>query len=198
MRRAVGSILALALGAGMVSGQEPGPTATLKGRDSALRAVLGGADRDFTPAEEPRLRQILFDVFDYDSHAQECLGRHWTAMSEAERREARRLITLLLERSSLDKLRDFRSEAVQYVDEVIDPGGPAAATVTTRVNRKGERWTVAYRMRRTGAVWRIVDVVVEGASTIESNRAAFAKEIRATGVQGLLAKLRRKAAERRP
>lgn len=198
MRRAIGSVLAFALGAGLASGQGQGPTATLKGRDVAVRAVLGGAHRDLTPAEEPRLRQILSGVFDYDSHAQECLGRYWAAMSEAEKGEARRLITQLLERSSVDKLRDFRSEAVQYVDEVIDPANDAAATVTTQVNRKGETWTVAYRMRKSGTAWRIVDVVVEGASTVESNRAAFSKEIRTTGVQGLLEKLRRKAAEKRP
>ena len=51
-------------------------------------------------------------------------------------------------------------------------------------------------MRLAGGQWRIVDVIVEDASTVENNRAAFYKEIRASGIPGLLEKLRKKAAQR--
>jgi phospholipid transport system substrate-binding protein len=186
------SLIPLAAAAWALEGAPGSPLAALRARDRQLRDVLGERKREATPANEARLRQAVNGTFDYAAHARSSFGRYWEQLSEAERREALRLVSTLLERAALDKVTEFSLDRIQYVSESVDPGGEAA-TVLTRVRRGAETAEIGYRMVRAGEAWRIVDIVVEGSSSVESNRAAFAKEIRASGVPGLLEKLRRKA-----
>jgi phospholipid transport system substrate-binding protein len=182
--------LALALAAAALAA---GPLETLRARDRQIRQVLGERGKVLSAEEDARLRTLVNGIFDYETHARESFGRYWDPMSEIQRQEALRLVTLLLERSSMEKVHEYRANTIQYVSERIDGGG---ATVETRVTHGREKWAVGYRMRQAGGQWRIVDVIVEDASTVENNRAAFYKEIRASGVPGLLEKLRKKAAQR--
>jgi ABC-type transporter MlaC component len=167
-----------------------GPLETLRLRDRQIHELLGERE----PRDE-RLRALVNGIFDYETHARESFGRCWTQLGERERVEAVRLVATLLERSSMEKVREYRSDRIQYLSESIDAADPALATVLTRVTRGRERWEIGYRMRLGGSGWRIVDVLPEGASSIENNRAAFYKEIRAGGVEALLAKLRKKAGQ---
>lgn len=182
--------LALALVAVAVAA---GPLETLRTRDRQIRQVLGERGKALSAEEDSRLRALVNGIFDYETHARESFGRYWDQMSEPQRQEALRLVTLLLERSSMEKVHEYRANTIQYISERIDG---ADATVQTGVRHGGEKWAVGYRMRLAGGQWRIVDVIVEDASTVENNRAAFYKEIRASGIPGLLEKLRKKAAQR--
>lgn len=171
-----------------------GPMETLRDRDRRIREVLR-EDKSIRGSErESRLRVLVTEIFDYETHARESLGQYWSQLAEGERKEALQLIATLLERSSIEKVQEYQTDRIQYLSETNDSSIPAAVCVTTRVTREGEAWEIAYRMRQVEGRWKIVDVLVEGASTVESNRASFYKEIRSSGIQSLLAKLRKKAA----
>jgi phospholipid transport system substrate-binding protein len=173
-----------------------GPLETLRDRDRRIREVLAVNEREPTNERDAQLRGLVSGIFDYETHARESFGRYWDQMSEAQRKEAVRLVSTLLERSSMEKVHEYRANRIQYVSERFDPNNPASVTVTTRVRREREDWEVAYRMYQSGGRWRIVDVLVEGASSLENNRAAFYKEIRVSGVEGVLEKLRRKVEQK--
>jgi phospholipid transport system substrate-binding protein len=195
MRGAAG-VLAAVSAAAVLTAAAAGPKDTLIARDRQIRQILGEPGRTLSAGDDARLRALVNDTFDYETHARESFGALWNQMNERDRAEGLRLVTLLLERASMDKVHEYRTDRIEYVSEQADPAGPGSATVVTRVTRKRETWEIGYRMRLSGPQWRIVDVVVEGASSIENNRAAFQKEIRASGIQGLLGKLRRKADQR--
>ncbi len=199
MTRGILCIASMLLAAGglALEGAPTGPTAALRARDRQIRDILSEQKQGTTPRNEARLRQAVNGIFDYEAHARASFGRHWAQLSDAERKEGLSLVSTLLERSALDKVREFSMESIQYVSESVDPDG-AGAGVLTRVKRGAETAEVSYRMLWVGARWRIVDIVVEGASSVESNRAAFSREIRASGVRGLLDKLRRKAERKAP
>ncbi len=169
-----------------------GPLDTLRARDRQIRKILSDQKEGASPEDEAQLRQAVNGIFDYEAHARASFGRYWDQLSTRDREEGLRLVSALLERSALDKVKEFSPETIQYISETIDPDGHAA-NVLTRVTRGTEMAEIGYRMQLAGDRWRIVDIVVEGASSVESNRAAFYKEIRTSGVEGLLDKLRRKA-----
>lgn len=166
-----------------------GPLETLRIRDRQIHDLLA---RDHQDTE---LRALVNGIFDYETHARESFGRYWDQLGERDRAEAVRLVTSLLQRSSMEKVKEYRADRIQYVSESVDAADAALATVLTRVTRGRERWEIGYRMRLGASGWRIVDVLPEGASSIESNRAAFYREIRAAGVPALLEKLRKKAGQ---
>jgi phospholipid transport system substrate-binding protein len=192
------ALLLLAVLSSAASAAALGPLETLRQRDRQIRELLGEREQALSGDKDARLRVLVGGILDYEAHARESFGRYWQQLGGQDRKEALRLLTVLLTRSSMDKVQQYRSDKIQYVSESIDAADPAAATVTTRVTRDREKWEIGYRMRLSEGHWKIVDVVVEGASSVENNRAAFYKEIRASGLQGLLEKLRRKAEGNHP
>ena len=69
--------------------------------------------------------------------------------------------------------------------------------VPTRVVVKGEPTDIAYRMRRSPGSWRIVDIIVDGVSTVENYRSSFPRVIQKEGVDGLIHRLERGERRRR-
>lgn len=68
--------------------------------------------------------------------------------------------------------------------------------VQSEVRGKGEPVKLDYRLDKTDAGWKIIDVNVGGIWLVTSYRSQFAQEISAGGIDGLIAKLseRNKAA----
>ena len=171
-----------------------GPLETLRSRDLQIRELLGEREEKPGAEEDARLRTLVGSIVDFEGHTRESFGIYWYELGEADRREALRLVTILLERSLWDKVWKHRSDRIQYVSENIESADPAKATVHSRITRDEESWEVLYRMRLNGTQWRIVDIMLQGVSSVERNRSTFYKEIRRSGLPGLFEKLRKKAA----
>ncbi len=197
MKLSLASAALLAVGALAGTSSGAGPMETLRARDSQIREILNEQNRGAALRNEASLRQAVNASFDYEAHARLSFGRNWETLSERDRKEALRLVSTLLERSALEKVRQYSTQKIQYLSESVHPGG-TEATVLTRVRGASDTAEIGYRMLRAGETWKIVDIVVEGASSVESNRAAFAKEIRSIGVNGLLDKLRKKVERASP
>ena len=170
----------------------PSPLNAVREWDMKIRAILERPATKKTE-RETRLKAVVSPLLDYETHTRESLGGDWNRMTAAERSSATQAITVVLERSSIEKVRHFVSQKVEYLSEEFDRADPETASVRTRVQNKRE---VVYRMRWADGRWRIFDIVIEGASSVESNRAAFSKEIKSSGIAGLLEKLRKKANEK--
>lgn len=174
-----------------------GPLETLRARDLQIREVLGQSGHKISSDREGRLRALVSDIVDYEAYARDSFGIYWSRLAEGERSEAVRWLRTIVERSLMAKMEDYASEAIQYVSEDFDPEDPNMAMVLTHVRRQGEQLNIGYRMRQAEGRWRIVDIVMEGASSTEKNRVSFYKEIHGAGLQSLLEKLRKRA-ERAP
>jgi ABC-type transporter MlaC component len=164
----------------------------LRNRDLQVRQILDEQKMKPSAEEDARLRDLVGSIVDFERHTRESFGIYWYELNEADRAEAIRLVTSLLQRSMLKKVYEYRSDRAQYVSEIIDPADPAVAKVLTLITRGEARWEIQYRMRLNGAEWKIVDIILQGASSVERNRSTFYKEIRGSGARGLLEKLRRK------
>jgi ABC-type transporter MlaC component len=181
-------MLAALIAAALLAAAGPA-TAALQARDAELRAALPPAGGQISPEVQRRLEAILSRAFDVPAMVAASLDARWATLTEAQRRRFLDAFGGKLRHAAGSGLEDYRASTVAYEPEVERPGG--LALVPTKVSARGETSAVTYSMRRTASGWRIVDITVDGVSTVENYRASFARIISKEGVDGLLVRLER-------
>ncbi len=180
-------VLALLLAAG------EGPTETLKQRDAEIRAVLPPEGQEVTPEARSRLEKIVTRAIDMRAMAESALGARWKQMTEKQRKRLLTAFEKRFQQVGSSELDGYRSTKIEYrAEEKVDE---EVVKVPTQVDVKGEPTEITYAMRRGKEGWRIVDIVVDGVSTVENYRSSFAKVIAKEGVEGLIGRLSRGAAK---
>jgi len=123
------------------------------------------------------------------------MGRYWRQATPEQQHALQEQFKLLLVRTYAGALSQVGDQTVQ-----IKPSrgrtDDSDAVVRTVVKGKSEPIQLDYRLEKTGGAWKVYDVNVLGVWLAENYRNAFAQEIGASGIDGLIAKLveRNKAA----
>jgi len=181
---ALGLVMARDAAAGQVSDQ-------LRSRIDRVVSILEDPILKVRPEERRvALRGAATDIFDFTEVTRRSLGRHWQAATPAEREELVQLFTVLLERSYLGRIEQYRDERIAVVGEVLD--GELATVRTRLVSKSGTETPVDYRLYRAGDRWMAYDVSVEGVSLVANYRSQFNKIIQASSTQALVKRLRAK------
>jgi phospholipid transport system substrate-binding protein len=171
-------------------------TAALKQRDAEIRAALPPPGGEVTPEVRKELEAIVTRAVDLRAMAEAALGARWKGMKEAQRRRLVGAFENRFRQLSGGELDQYRSVEVKYGDEAPAAGG--AVKVPTSVVVKGEPTEIAYTLRQAQQGWRIVDIAVDGVSTVENYRASFARIIQKEGVEGLIQRLEKGSAGAKP
>jgi len=182
--RAVMLMVAAALTAGETA------TESLKARDAEIRAALPAEGARVTPEARKKLEAIITAAVDLRGMAQSALGARWQKMTEAQRKRLVGAFEKRFRASSGEELDGYRTTTIDYRPEVVASG---VVQVPTRILVKAEPTEVTYTMRRDKIGWRIVDITVDGVSTVENYRSSFARVIAKDGVDGLIQRLERGA-----
>ena len=140
-----------------------------------------------------RLREVVFPLFDFPEMAKRSLGFHWRRLSPEERQEFVTLFTNLLERSYAGKIDLYDGETVVFTGEVVEDN--YARVDSKLVSKKGEEFSVDYKLLRTNGDWRIYDVVVEHISLVNNYRSQFNRVIANSSYKNLIKKINRKLKE---
>ena len=194
-RRAVVSLLGLALGAFSAASPMTATGALAKSKNRALLPgeakdlikALGDAavallsDRSLSkPERTRRFRHLLNQSFAMKGIARFALGRYWRRADFPQRRRYLKLFEDYIVNSYAARFGNYGGELFIVAKEKID--GRGWATVSTRIHRPGgEPVKVIWHLReRLGAVL-IVDVVVEGISMSLTQRSDFAASIHTVG-----------------
>lgn len=170
-------------------GAAGGATESLRARDAEIRAALPPQGAQVTPEARRRIEGIVTKAVDVRAMVQASLGSRWAQLSESQRR---RLVTAFqnrFRRTSGSELDSYRSTQIDYKPEV--DSGDGTVQVPTRLVVKGEPTDIAYTMKREKDGWHIIDIVVDGVSTVENYRSSFARIISKEGVEGLIKRLER-------
>ena len=164
----------------------------------AKQAVDSLADHKVSrPDRIVRFRRLFNDSFAVEVIGRWILGRHWRTATDAEQAEYLRLFEDLMVVSYVDRFAEYAGEAlkvhravtenestVTIFSEIVRPNGGPPVRVDWRVGRNKD------------AVYKIVDVVVEGASMSNTMRSDFTSVInqKSGQVSGLIEVLREKTA----
>ena len=127
------------------------------------------------------------------------LGRYWNRLPEAQRQDYEGLFRDVVIRGMARRLNGYANDAKGPIEERFRilgsaPAGERDALVRSKVfPTNGPPLALDWRLREGDAGPVIIDLIVEGASLLVSQRSEFAAVIERHDLDGLLAELRARA-----
>jgi phospholipid transport system substrate-binding protein len=162
-------------------------TDALKARDAEIRNALPPAAREMTAAERKHLGDLLTEAVDLPGMAQSALGKRWEKVSEADRKRYVKAFSAFFKMASEGEIDFYRSSQIAYDAETPAEGGDV--NVPTTITLKDEPTPVVYTVRKEPAGYKILDLSVDGVSTVENYRSSFGKVLDREGMDGLVKRL---------
>ncbi|MCA9690220.1 MAG: ABC transporter substrate-binding protein [Myxococcales bacterium] len=148
------------------------------------------------PNEE--LAKSVDSLLNYKELAVRSLGgeAHYTERCAPKCDEFETLLANLIRRNYLDRIRTSKKYDVVYVGEEAKEDYTKVLTrVTFESDGRPQSVEVAYKMTREGEAWRVVDIITDGVSLSRTYKYEFKKTHEASGIDGLISKLKDKLAE---
>jgi phospholipid transport system substrate-binding protein len=140
-----------------------------------------------------QLRETIYPRFDFTEMAKRSLGPHWSRRTPQEQQEFVKAFTDLLENSYLDQIESYNGEKIAYTREQLDKD--SAEVFTKVINKKGEEFSINYKLHSVGGEWKVYDVVVEDISLVNNYRSQFNRVLANASFDELLKKLQQKMPE---
>lgn len=172
--------------------------ATIRIKTAIDKLIEIVTDHDLDPPEmaEKRacmIRETVSSVFDWQAFSQRALGRHWRDLNQEQKDEFVNLFGQLLERTYMDKTRQYSGQQMDFLDEKID--GKYGIVNAEVVVKNGTNIAVEFRVMKENEKWFIYDVYVEGVGLVNNYRVQFNNILIKSGYKELLARLKAKLDE---
>lgn len=139
------------------------------------------------------IREAVDMVFDWEAFSQRAMGRHWRKLNKGEREVFIFLFGRLLERTYMDKTRQYSGEQIRFVDEKTDEKYGTVDSIVTTNN--GTEVEVKYSVIKRDGTWFVYDVYVEGVSLVNNYRVQFNRIMIKSSFDELLQRLKAKLDE---
>ena len=196
MKRVIAlGLLLLALGGGTIDAAIRPPQDVIQDTSGrmieALRQNRAALDRD--PSQIYGLvDQIVLPNFDFDLMSRWVLGRAWQQATPDQRRRFTDEFRTLLVRTYAKALLEYSNEEIRLLPQPT-VGDGSEVTVKTEVRLKaGRPIQINYSMHRNNDGWKVYDVTVDGVSLVTNYRSTFASQIRANGMDSVIADLQQR------
>jgi len=168
-----------------------GPEQTLK---DTINGVMDAIHKDRAAAagDPDRTYEIVQKQFlpstDFMLTTQYAVGNAWAKATPAQREALFKQFQTLLARTYAMQLTQIQGENTQfkYAPAPRAAADASDAVVRTTVTTGGDTMAIDYRLRKTGAGWRIYDIDMMGAWMIQVYRQQFAAQLASGGVDGLI------------
>jgi phospholipid transport system substrate-binding protein len=138
-----------------------------------------------------RLRQIVYPLFDFNEMAMRSLGANWRRINRQQQKEFVSTFTALLEKTYADQIDLYDGQKVVYSGESID--GDHAQVDSRIIDKKGQTYSVSYRLHQVDGKWKIYDVIAENISLVNNYRSQFNRVIGKSSFEELLKTMKQQA-----
>lgn len=171
-------------------------TDRIKAATDKLIEIVSNHDLDAPGMAAKRakmIRETVDTVFDWSAFSQRALGKHWSTLNQPQKKEFIFFFGQLLERTYMDKTRNYSGEKMIFLNEKIDGKyGVIGAKVALG---SGKEVALEYRVIKPTDKWFIYDVYVEGISLVSNYRSQFSTILSKSGYDELLKRLKTKLDE---
>jgi len=170
-----------------------GATDELRGAIEKVQTILNDPQLKAAGKKGERLdklRQVIQPKFDFTEMAKRSLGANWQRRNAEEQREFVRAFTELLENAYADSIDSYDGDKVVFTNEKQDK---EYAEVNTKiVSKKGEEFSVNYKLHQASGSWKVYDVVIENISIVNNFRSQFNRVIAKSSYEDLLRTMKEK------
>lgn len=149
---------------------------------------------DPPPQKAVRMEDILRRGFDFPTIGRFVLGRFWNTASPQQRDEYLKVFTDFVAKSYSRRLAEEATVSGFNITGLRDLGEGDYLVQTAITRPSAAPLNYEWRVRDSGGGVKIVDVVVEGVSLLVTQRSDFTSLAGQSGIDGLIASLRDKAA----
>ena len=184
---------------GVVKAGDMDDSATAFVQDLEKEAIAALADTTKPrPDRVTAFRSLFRDKFAVGVIGRWTLGRSWRKASPEEQKEFLMLFEDLMVATYVDRFSSYAGEGLKYTKTVpVDENMSTVHTEIVRPDQADARpISVLWRVGRQGELYKVLDVVVQGASMSLTLQKEFTAIVRNKGsVAGLIEELRKKTAE---
>jgi phospholipid transport system substrate-binding protein len=205
MTRAHRYVLAIALaviasftaaGRARATGDGPG-TKVVRQANETIQGLLKQKVEPGSDAEKKLAAKVttsVRDFLDVEMLGQRALVDHWKEIPAAKQKELLETLRALIEDNYVKGLRANLEYTIDYTGESTDKDGQTLVTTIINTKRKGRPYQihVDYVLVGDAGKLRCYDVKTDGVGLVENYRAQFNKIIGKDGVDGLIAKMKKK------
>lgn len=160
--------------------------------DTAMNTV---AVKDLSDGERAlRFRNLFVNTFDLPEISKLVLGRYWRPATAEQRGEFQKLFEDIQVYTWTRRFKEYSGETLDIFGVEADASGDSL--VVSQIRRHNlAPINVSWRVRRDGETFRVVDIIVEGASMIVTYRSDYSGVLSSQGgkLDSLLAVMRQKA-----
>jgi len=144
----------------------------------AEKAIESLTTKNISKGErEQRFRTLMLDNFAISGIARFVLGRHWPRASEQQKSEYLKLFEDLMVATYAERFSKYAGETLEV--EQAEERGENDIIVYSSIRRidGAQPIKVAWRVRGKAGGYKIVDVIVEGISMVQTQKSEFASFI---------------------
>ena len=131
-------------------------------------------------AKKAELRKLLNESFDMNTIARFSLGTYWKAATPAQQQEYLKLFNNMIVKVYSKRFSDYKGQKFEVKSARKETDKDSVVT-SFIVPTDGPQVQIDWRVRNKGGSYRVVDIVVEGVSMSQTQRADFASVINRGG-----------------
>lgn len=171
------------------------PVKVVEGFTSTMSSVLKDAEQLGFRGRYERLQPAIEHSFDLDFMSEKSLGSHWQKLTPEQQQTWRQAFQRYMVSNYASRLNHFNNQTFEQLGQEQAAGD--TLLIKTRIHDPGEEDVdLNYRLRKTDAGWRIVDVIARGAvSELAVRRSDYTNVLKNQGFDALLANVNQKVAD---
>lgn len=170
----------------------------LKGAVDEVLAIAYDTQNATTPLAL-RVRPSLEKHFSFEVITRKAIGPGWRQFNPEQQATAVTLFTEVVIRNYADRFEAGTRPGITYAPaKSPDPKRTNLQELPTTIDYAGKKYSVVYRLEKTGENWLIVDVVIEGVSMIANWRAQLDPLFQHGGADEVIATLTKNLANSEP
>lgn len=176
---------------GASASQEPPDALVKRVTDDVLSIVR--ADKDIQSGNTGKAIALVeakvLPHFNFDRMTALAVGKDWRQASPEQKKRLAEEFRTLLVRTYSNALTAYKNQKIVYKPLKMQ-AGDTDVLVRTEIRQPGQQAVqLDYGLELQNSDWKVYDVVVAGISLVTNYRESFAQEIRAGGIDGLIASI---------